>query len=434
MRKKRTDMNTRHRLSLCSELLLLVGLASCSLQSPYLDICKEFESIPTVPVLDQGVGVVFEDPGTIVVQHGFGCARSDNGRFIKVEQSLDIPDYANQATVVLNGWRMNYFDDDHHVLVLTSALGKIRFDQPRGAKKLTWEAIGILADDNLKRHYGWCYYYTVIAWNGTKLHAVVDNGDADHFCKSGTGSDNFFFAFNSYTTTALSCFLSFLQNPNFASSRTVAILPRGFGFGWPGDHHLLQVACNFEASETFIAKQRYKKAQGEVTPLQSPDGRADTGFVSWNTSTIFKDNDSRRDYMFGELVSGMAGSDVDVLQPAFPILPRDSMGFFGACLGESGSAGVKTEQITIDNIPYAYAIPMLTGWELSYPCDDHHVKEIGIWIDDLHYDQVPNSGVGTLRYRLSSVLEDNSDNGHAYRHKVSVLELKPLTPPPTRLP
>ena len=432
-------MKTQRRWFLWPRLPLLAGflnlLASCSLESPYLDICREFESLQTVPVLDQGVGVVFEDPGTIVVQHGFACARSDNGRFIKVEQSLDIPDYANQATVLLNGWRMNYSDDDHHVLVLTSVLGKIRFDQPRGAKKLTWQAIGILADENLKRHYGWCYYYTAIAWNQTKLHAVVDNGDADQFCKSGPGSNNFFLTFNRYTTTALSCFLSFMENPSFASSRKVAVLPRGFGFGWTNDHHLLQIACNVDASETFIAKQRYKKADTEVTPLQSPNGRADAGFVSWNTSAIFKDNDSRRDYMYGELVSGMAGSDVDVLQPAFPILPQDSMGFFGACLGES--PGIKTEQITIDNIPYAYAIPMLTGWELSYPCKDHHVKEIGIWIDDLHYDQVPNSGVGTLRYRLSSVLDDTSDNGHAYRHKVSVLELKPLTPPPlppTRLP
>jgi len=138
-------VKTQRRWFLWPRLPLLAGflnlLASCSLQSPYLDICREFESLQTVPVLDQGVGVVFEDPGTIVVQHGFACARSDNGRFIKVEQSLDIPDYANQATVLLNGWRMNYSDDDHHVLVLTSVLGKIRFDQPRGAKKLTWQAI-----------------------------------------------------------------------------------------------------------------------------------------------------------------------------------------------------------------------------------------------------------------------------------------------------
>lgn len=421
-------MKTARYLFRCCGSLLLFSLSACWFEEPFLDFCGEFEKIPPVEEIDQGVSVVFETPGTIVVQHGFGCARSQNGKFIKVEQSLGLPDYVNQATVILNGWRMNYDGDDHHLLVLAAALGKIKFDQPRGAKKLSWEAVGVLADDNLHRAYGLCYYYTVVGWNQNKIQAVVDNGDADQFCKGGTGPNNFFVTTNSGTSTALSGFLSFLQNNAFASRRA-AILPRGFGFGWQGDHHLLQVACNLDADETFITNQKYKKADTDAAPLATPNGRAGKGFVSWNTSAIFKDNDDRRNYMFAELVSGMAGNDVDVLQPPFPILPIAGPGFFGACLGESGPAGIKTEQITIDNIPYTYAIPMLTGWEQWYGCDDHHVKEIGMWIDDIHYDVPPNSGVGTLRYRLSSVLVDSSNNTHGYRHKVSVLELKPLPQP-----
>jgi hypothetical protein len=109
------------------------------------------------------------------------------------------------------------------------------------------------------------------------------------------------------------------------------------------------------------------------------------------------------------------------------------MGFFGACLGSP--AGVQTEDVVIDNIPYAYAIPMLTGWNLEYPCNDHHVREVGIWIDDLHYDRNPNAPTGTLRCKVSSLLHDDSSNWGSYSHKVTILGLRPLataTPPPVK--
>ena len=69
-----------------------------------------------------------------------------------------------------------------------------------------------------------------------------------------------------------------------------------------------------------------------------------------------------------------------------------------------------------------YAIPVLAGWDLSYLTDDQHVKNIGIWIDDFHYDIDPNTLSGTLRYKLSSVLSDD-DNWPDFlsRHKVTIL-------------
>ena len=147
--------------------------------------------------------------------------------------------------------------------------------------------------------------------------------------------------------------------------------------------------------------------------------------MSWNTYGIYKDNDARRDYRMGELVSGMGGPDVGVIQPPFSILPYDGPGWFSACLG--APAGVQTKDVVIDNVPYAYAIPMLTGWELGYGCEgDHHVREVGIWIDNLHYDRAPNASSGTVRYTVSSVLHDDSGHWQSYQHKVSILELRPL--------
>ncbi len=152
--------------------------------------------------------------------------------------------------------------------------------------------------------------------------------------------------------------------------------------------------------------------------------------MSWNTCAIYKDNDARRDYEFGELVSAMGGPDVSVIQPPFSILPGEDTGFFGACLG--GVPSVQTEEFIIDNIPYAYAIPMLTGWDLDYPCDDHHVREIGVWIDNLKYDKPVNASTGTLSYKLHSVLHDDSSNGHTYRHKVTILGLHSLAGSPVK--
>ena len=40
-----------------------------------------------------------------------------------------------------------------------------------------------------------------------------------------------------------------------------------------------------------------------------------------------------------------------------------------------------------DGLPYDVAIPVLTGWELSYGCDDAEVEEIGAWIGGFAYDR-----------------------------------------------
>jgi hypothetical protein len=406
-------------------LSLLLSLYSCSFRPGRLELCKDIEQTPLTPVSGSTPSLVLEDPGTIIVLHGNGCAHTNKAPDLKVEQSVSIPSYANKAAVFLNGWKMGYSGGDHHVLGMTAAVGKINV-QPG---KVTWQAFGALGDSGFDKSIDWCYYYTVVAWNDTNLHAFVDQDDANYFCKgeSPSGSDNFFYSSNAGTNTALASFASFLSNANFASSRRVALLPRGFGYDWfPDDHHILQVGYNMGHGETFIEDRSYKKAEGELHPLPTPpNGRVDSGFVSWITSAIFKDNDKRRDYNFGEFVSGMSGSDVDEIDPPFSILPIDGPGFFGACLG--APAGVQKQDVVIDNVPYAYAVPMLTGWDLSYGCmGDHHVREIGIWIDNLHYDRPPNASTGTLRYTVFSTLHDDSSNWGSSQYKVSILGLRRL--------
>jgi CARDB protein len=173
--------------------------------------------------------------------------------------------------------------------------------------------------------------------------------------------------------------------------------------------------------------KKYYKGLGDTTrglPSQVDSVPPDPGYVSWETYAIFKDDDDRRDYSFGEIVTGLGGNDIGVIQPPFSILPERGNGFGEACSG--GPAGIQTQEFVIENVPYEYAIPMLTGWQLSYGClGDQRVKEIGVWIADIHYDKNQGTSLATLRYNLSSII---GDGGHANISKVTILGLKSVAP------
>jgi len=411
--------------------------SACTPCVTYTQMCDLIGGTPASTAVSSNRNVVLEDAGTIIAWHGFSCAESDKRGtedLIKIEESLDIPRYAANATVFLNGWRMNYLSSDHHVAGLGTMISNIRLED----KTLRWQAAGVLSDDNLDDGYRWCYHYTVVAWNPSNLDAVVDHRDGSCDSRSPAES-NFFITDNEGTTTALSSFPSFLFNPAFASGTTVAILPRGFGFRWSGqcetDHHLLQTGFNLDHGEAFVenGKKYQKGLMEELTPVPVPQpppsntvSQVDSGFASWDTYAILKDNDGRRGYGFGEMVSGLGGKDVGVIQPPFSILPSEDMGLFGACLGES--PGEKTEDVAVENVPFEYAIPMLTGWNLGYGCDDEHVSAVGTWLDEFQYDKNPGTPTGTLRYKVSSILKDKDGSpGHFSSHKVTILGFKPVT-------
>src|SRR5262249_32351525 len=56
------NMKTARYLFRCCGSLLLFSLSSCWFEEPFLDFCGEFEKIPPVEEIDQGVSVVFETP------------------------------------------------------------------------------------------------------------------------------------------------------------------------------------------------------------------------------------------------------------------------------------------------------------------------------------------------------------------------------------
>jgi hypothetical protein len=116
----------------------------------------------------------------------------------------------------------------------------------------------------------------------------------------------------------------------------------------------------------------------------------------------------------------MGGPDVEIIQPELSVLPfEDADGGFGG-------GGLKSTDVVIDNLPYTWAVPVLTGWDIGYSVDDQHVKELGVWIDRIHYERQPASPTGTLRYTVWSIVKDNDDYPDNYfRHKVTILGFKP---------
>ena len=108
------------------------------------------------------------------------------------------------------------------------------------------------------------------------------------------------------------------------------------------------------------------------------------------------------------------------MQPPFTIPPLN--GHFGCAF--TGSNEIYTVPVMVENVPFDYAIPMLTGWDVGYICNDENVREIGAWLSDISYEKLPSAATGTLHYTFNSVLRDNDDEPlHRSDHRVTILGL-----------
>lgn len=386
------------------------------------------ESIPLSPVVDSAEQKIFEEPGNIVIHHGFACAESDEPdkqKVLRVEQSRTIATTMDRATIFLNGWQFKYLNGDHKVLGLGTGIFNIR----REGNVLKWHAFGSIGDDNFDDPYRWCYRYTLVAWNRSVYAAGPDHRDTHAFQGENAAHSKSDFAgleIAERWETALSFHPNYIATTatGYYLPTNAAILPRGFGFiWWPGDklvdHNLLQLAYNLDYNEQFIAdgKRYVGDRVFDVGGTDTVDQVATTRY-SWETKTIFKDNDLKRDYITGEIVSVVAGPGVRVVQPPFTIVPVEDK---SNCIPAAGSTPA-SESRTSNHVSFDVAVPVLTGWDLAYPCNDQHVEEIGTWIEGFKYTGPTRSTGGVLEHTLRSVLHDkDKGDGHRFRHRVSIL-------------
>lgn len=110
------------------------------------------------------------------------------------------------------------------------------------------------------------------------------------------------------------------------------------------------------------------------------------------------------------------------LSNSVALTPQDPVSF---CTPVGGD-GASVTQYRIDGVPYEYAVPVLSGWELGYPCGDHHVRDFGMEITDFRYERSQTGTSGTLYYTVSSRLTDDEHNVSYRKPSVDVLGLVPM--------
>jgi hypothetical protein len=326
--------------------------------------------------------------------HGSACANATrawvelpNGKDtigIRIEDSIPLPSPRHTGMVYLNGWELEYTgSDDHHVKGLGVWITKVRQEN----NVLHWEAGGVLTDKNADDPYRVCYYYTVVMWDTDIIDAYVIQDNFEHTQT---------FVHEDSQTAGLRVLAGEHDGPP-----APWVVPRGFGLMFTGDtvdHHLLQVA--FRLDDTLLWN----------IPLFDR--------IFWESAMILKDN-STRSFIGTEMVSIVGGLRVSIRQGKnIALRPRGPASGGGCLISPSAHA----EWVTVPDLPYDYAVPVLAGWDIGYPCGDHEVKKIGTRITHFYYEKAPGASRGTLRYRVASVLQDkNADDGLVSRYRVNVL-------------
>ena len=359
--------------------------------------------------------LAFEDEGRFIMVEGSECTQRDHGPgSATMLLSIDMPEYVDSGTALLNGWDLRYLQSDHEVRQLRAEITHSKLVTGGGGPPtLVFEVEGELSDQNWDDDYVFCVYYTGIGFNSAWFDAKIE-GDY-------SGIDTW--ALQIDDEGAVSTLESLWEEGTLRGGDSVAVIPRGFNFQYdnefecelryppcrwedPADHHLLQVAYSLFP-----------------TGASSNPG----GNLHWVTQTIFKDN-SVRTHWIETRAALIGGSSVEQRPELLPLNPRS--GGSEICRNR-GDGEVRTETIRLYDIPYDYAVPMLTGWDLSYECDDQHVQRVGIWIHDIRFDPATNG----LEYKLSSILRDRNGNpDFNTTHRITVLGLNSLVAPTTQPP
>jgi hypothetical protein len=287
---------------------LAVAMAStfmaCGFHTPGLSTPEGIQSTlntaPYTSLTSSDRWTVYETAGKLRVQHGYGCAqapRAASEEYVgcRIQDMAAVPlDYGDAGTVFLNGWNVQYTNDDHHVQGLGSAIYNIIPVTNGNQFELHWEAGGVLSDENGDDAYAWCYWYTLVFWKRSldAFDAVaLQQESASKTFVHPNGSD-------AGNDTAVRDLPGAYTDPGFGPR---AVLPRGFGLTWPGtDHHVLQAGFDLGA------------------PVISGNE------IAWTSQTLLKDNDTRRDYQGAELVSVLSGQSVQLWQPATVLVWQDT--------------------------------------------------------------------------------------------------------------
>jgi hypothetical protein len=313
------------------------------------------------------------------------------GRFdLPPDEGLD------QATVFLAGWRLKFLNGDHPVARVHVSVRDVQLARD----VLTWRVEGSLADDNGDDPYELCVLLTVLAWSSRAVDLHVSDGDGtpnhDHVDSVGSGG---------YVSTDR-------HGGVLGRFRTKVLVPRGFR------------AELLDGEETAVL-QIASILKNEQGPRSGP----------WQRSAFVLANDDAAripPFSFDHWVSALGGDDADWIEPSFRLsFPDDIDNCFGVVgytsSGQPIFAGsVEHTDYEVSDLPFEFAVPVLTSWDLYYACDgDQYVLETGISVHDAAYTFDEATQRGTLRYTVTSILRDDDDRpAHFSTDAVGILGLR----------
>lgn len=328
---------------------------------------------------------VFEDEGKFILIEGNKCVQHDSGEeTATVLQWIELPSYVDSGTVVLNGWDLRFLHGDREVNSMLADITHSKVIKSEGSTFLVFEAQGKLNDQNRKDAYEFCVFYSGFGYRSVFFDATIE--DDYNGVEVSTLQDKNQGAVATLENTG--------SKGTLKGNAAIAIIPRGFDFQFDDtfecewrflpckwgdrvDYHLLQVAYSLSQSGAF----------------PSLDGSS-----HWTVQTLFKDS-STRTYRIKARAAMIRGNGVKLRADFLALNSRT--GKTGICR-KNVDGIVRTQTFRIRDLPFDYAVPLLTGWDLSYECEQQRVQRAGIWLHDIHFD----SNSSSLEYKVSSILRD----------------------------
>lgn len=411
-------------------ILLVTVLSGCSLVFSAAEYFEDFtfpwpDGTPIKSATTSGLDVIVEKPGQLAVLHGFSCASSDRDGtedFVRIQEDLDLNEFLEEdanwvtnSTVFLNGFQARFLNGKRDILGVGSAIARIESQRAR----LQFEGGGVLVDQEFKSPYELCFTYTVLAWNRQELALSANHED----------QENVFFLLpdDNKTISSLTVLRNYREGIDFIETDTpVGILPRGTGMAWTSSSQLLQTSYSLGNATAMLDSNRVYGGLTAPQNLPVNTSRQGSGGISWDSSFIFKPNDKKDDVFVAEMVSIIGGDAIKILHPPFVIEPDNEKeacgGWFSGCLGNPPDTnGLQTFDLTVENLPYDVAVPILSGWSLGYANDDHTIEKLGINIESFSYEPPTAGQSGTLRYTLNAIADNGDRFMPALRYRVGVL-------------
>ena len=397
-------------------VIMLIILSACASKSQEKSF-PSYQSQIKTPFEQLSFGAirktVFEDSGKFVMVEGSECIQNADGSVpATILSFVDMPSYVDSGTVILNGWDLRYLHSDQEVRSLSADITHSKLvTGGGGAPNLVFEVEGQLSDQGGDDAYEFCVHYTGIGYNSGVFDARIagDYSGIDAWTLQTEGDG------------AASMLASIWSEGTLKGSDSIAVIPRGFGFQFDNEFE-----CEFrfppcrwgDAVDHHVRQVAYSLFQVGASP--NPGGNP-----HWVTQTIFKDN-STRSHWTKTRAALIGGSSVKLHTDLLALNPLS--GKTDIC-GNGEDGMVRTETVRLYDLPYDYAVPMLTGWDLNYECGDQQVQRAGIWMHDIQFDPEHNS----LEYKVSSILR-NKDGAPSFNatHRVTILGLNRLSPPVER--